>query len=210
MRQGALNRGFRAAYPTLLQLSGGGAAVGAALFLVWGYVDRPDLPVYLKVVVAVLSFIVPTLFFIGLVGLYVWCKGQVGRLEEASLLIGLIGSCLGVLHGLSSLMHLDYVIRDSSLNTYNTTLHAIWLPTLFTGLTLGGIVNVGRRSLRGVGALALAMGLSGWIYDFTDSGALFEMRAVHVGFGVLFSLGWVVLGLAVWARATRQAKEPRP
>jgi hypothetical protein len=186
--------------------------VGAALFLVLGYVDRPDLPAYLKVVVAVLSFIVPTLFFIGLIGLYAWCKGRVSRLAEAGILIGLIGSCLGILHGLSSLMHLDYVIQDSSPNAFHTTLQAVWLPTLFTGLTLAGIAiaNVGQRSLRSAGALALAMGVSGWIYEFTDSGAIFEARMVHVGFGVLFSLGWVALGLAFWARATRQGKEPRP
>ena len=210
VKRGAPNRANRAAYPTLLQLSGCGAAVGAALFLVSGYVDRPDQPDYLTIVVALLSFLVPTLFFIGLIGLYMWCKGRVGRLGEAGLLVGLIGSSLGILHGLSSLMHLDYVIQDRSPSSFHTILHDVWLPVLFTGLTLVGIANIRHRSLRGVSALALAMGVSGWIYDFTDSSAIFEVRVVHVGFGVLFSLGWVALGLAFWARATRQVREPRP
>ena len=210
VRRGVPNRANRAAYPTLLRLSGSSAAVGAALFLAWGYVDRPDLPDYLTIVVAVLSFLVPALFLIGLIGLYMWCKGRVGRLGEAGLLIGLIGSFFGFLHGLSSLMHLDYVIQGRSPSSFHTILHAVWLPVLLTGLTLVGIANIRHRSLQGVSAMALAMGVSGWIYDLTDSGAIFEVRVVHVGFGVLFSLGWVALGLAFWARATWQVNEPRP
>jgi hypothetical protein len=42
--------------------------------------------------------------------------------------------------------------------------------------------------------LPLAMGALGWAYSFTDSGAIFEARSVHVGAGLLFALGWVALG----------------
>jgi hypothetical protein len=35
-------------------------------------------------------------------------------------------------------------------------------------------------------------------YYFTDSGAILEWRLVHIGFGLLFSLGLVALGLALW------------
>jgi hypothetical protein len=35
-----------------------------------------------------------------------------------------------------------------------------------------------------------------------------EARLVHVGFGLLFSLGWVVLGVKLWVRGMGQAEEP--
>ena len=39
----------------------------------------------------------------------------------------------------------------------------------------------------------------------TDAGAILEGRLVHIGFGLLFSLGWVALGLEFWRKGVRQA-----
>jgi hypothetical protein len=46
----------------------------------------------------------------------------------------------------------------------------------------------------------LAMGTFGWVYYATDSGSILEARSVHVGFGTLFSLGWIALGLVLLKR----------
>jgi hypothetical protein len=40
----------------------------------------------------------------------------------------------------------------------------------------------------------------------TDSGAVLEARSVHIGFGLLFSLGWVVLGVGL---GTKRAPRPQ-
>jgi hypothetical protein len=42
----------------------------------------------------------------------------------------------------------------------------------------------------------------GWAYinEFTDQvGSTAEVRLIHVVFGLLFSLSWVVLGYALWS-----------
>jgi len=43
----------------------------------------------------------------------------------------------------------------------------------------------------------------------TDSGAILEARSVHVGFGLLFSVGWVVLGVGLLAAGTKRALRPQ-
>ena len=58
------------------------------------------------------------------------------------------------------------------------------------------------RTLRGLGALTLAIGAFGWGCGLTDGvgNVVLEaaLRLVHFGFGLLFSLGWVVPGLGLW------------
>lgn len=83
-----------------------------------------------------------------------------------------------------------------------------WLLFVLAGLTLVGIVVARSEPPRG-GALVLAMGVFRLVYHATDSGAILETRPVHVGFGLLFSLGWVALGLGLLAAGTRQARRPR-
>jgi hypothetical protein len=45
--------------------------------------------------------------------------------------------------------------------------------------------------------LVLATGAFGWTYYVTNSGAVLEAHLPHVGFGVLFGLGWLALGVAL-------------
>ena len=60
--------------------------------------------------------------------------------------------------------------------------------------------------------MLLLIAASGWAYYFTDSGAVFgavfEARPVHVGFGMLFAVGWVVLGITLRLGEARQAEDP--
>jgi len=59
--------------------------------------------------------------------------------------------------------------------------------------------------------LLLTVALFGWIYQLTDDKTgIVDVRSVHVAFGVLFSLSWVVLGYALWSsktKASRTSKE---
>jgi hypothetical protein len=57
--------------------------------------------------------------------------------------------------------------------------------------------------------LVIATGMCGLVYYATHPGGALETRPVHVGFGLLFSLGWVALGLGLLAAGTRPARRPR-
>jgi hypothetical protein len=72
------------------------------------------------------------------------------------------------------------------------------LVPVLTGLTLVGLAVVRTSTLRGLSSLLLATDAFGWVYFFTDSGAILEARPVHTGLGLLFSLCWVALRLALW------------
>jgi hypothetical protein len=198
-------RASRAAYPSFHQWCGVGAVLVGVLFVVWGYIDRPDISESLSVAVHVLSFVVPTLFLVVVVGLAVPCASRRGALKTTGLVLSLFGSTWGVVGSIANLHPLYASLAESSgLPRYLFD----WLLVLQTGLALTGIAPVSSRPSRGVGPLLLAIGVCGWVYSLTDSGVIMEARLVHVGFGLLFSLGWVVLGVKLWVRGMGQAEEP--
>jgi hypothetical protein len=186
-------------------LCGGGlgAVTAGVLFLAWGYLDRPGIHEPVKTAVDVLSFVVPVLFLAGLVGLYARYKGREGQLGKAGMIMGLVGAVLGASRGLVNVSVPTWYSHEA-LRAWMGLL-AVWAPALFAGLLVAGVGAVLRGTMRRVGGLLLAMGTCGWVYYSTDTGAVFEARSVHVGFGLLFSLGWVVLGLTLLARGARQA-----
>jgi hypothetical protein len=194
-------RGAHCAHSAHLRSCGIGTVLAGLLFVVWGYVDRPHLPPYLGVVVNFLSCVVPALFLAGVVGLSVLCGRRVGALGWMGLVLVSCGSIWGVVHGIAYVDPLYLYLVDKRVSTY--PVH--WLTPTLTGLTLVGLAIVRTRTLRGFGALLLATGAFGWVYYFTDSGAVLEARPVHIGFGLLFSLCWVALGLALWREGVRQA-----
>jgi hypothetical protein len=73
------------------------------------------------------------------------------------------------------------------------------LTWLLLGLSIVGLATVRREVVRNWGLLLLATALFGWIYQLTDDWAgIVDIRPVHVAFGILFSLGWMLLGYALW------------
>jgi hypothetical protein len=87
-----------------------------------------------------------------------------------------------------------------------------WLLFMLIGLTLLGTSSVrsGPLQSRVPSALALATVVFGWPYYMTDSAdAVLEAQWVHIGFGLLFSLGWVALGVGLLATGTRRVKKPK-
>ncbi len=186
------------ASPWLHRSGGVGAVLAGVLFVAWGYLDQKIAPQYFNILAQVLALVVPVLFMVGLVALYARCSGRTAWAGEAGIILGLIGSALGALKALMN-------VTMSSFHPQNVLVYwallplGVWTPALFAGLLLAGIALAATRTLRGSGALLLVMGASGWIYYLTDSDAILQARSVHVGFGLLFSLGWLVLGLTLWS-----------
>jgi hypothetical protein len=170
------------------------------LFVVWGYIDRPNIPENLIAVIRVLAFVVPTLFLATVVGLCVLRRSRLGML-------GWMGMALAVYAWGCSVA--GAIVGGEAVWAYFAQKEwphylASWFLFMLTGLTLVGIATVRSRWSRGTGAVVLATGVFGWVYELTDSGAVFEARSVHIGFGLLFSLGWVVLGVGLLAAGTKR------
>src|SRR5215216_1577772 len=194
-----------APYPILLRWCGFAGFLGGVLFVVWGYIDRPNIPENLIAVIDVLAFVVPTLFLAAVVGLSVLWRSRLGML-------GWMGMALAVYAWGWSVV--GAIVGGEAVCTYFAQREwphylASWLLFMLTGLTLMGVATVRSGWSRGTGAVVLATGVFGWVYNLTDSGAVLEARSVHVGFGLLFSLGWVVLGVRLLAAGTRRAPRPQ-
>jgi hypothetical protein len=174
-----------AAYPILLRWCGVASVLGGVLFVAWGYIDRPDIPENLMAVIHVLAFVVPALLLAAVVGVSVLWGSRLGML-------GLMGMALAMY---------AWGWRVVGL--------ADWVLFMLTGLTLMGIATLRSGPSRRTGALVLATGVFGWVYYLTDSGAVLEARSVHIGFGLLYSLGWVGLGVGLVVAGARRAQGPQ-
>jgi hypothetical protein len=185
------NRLNHAPYPILLRWCGFAALLGGVLFVVWGYIDRPNIPENLIAVIHLLAFVVPTLFLAAVFGLFVLWGSRLGML-------GWMGMALAVYAWGWSVVG---VIVGEEWPDYLPT----WLLFMLTALTLMGLATLRSEWSRRTGAVVLATGVFGWVYNLTDSGAVLEARSVHIGFGLLFSLGWVVVGVGLLASGTKGA-----
>jgi hypothetical protein len=176
--------------------------LGGVLFVAWGYIDRPNTAANIGAVIDVLSFVVPALFLVALVGLSVLWRSRLRVLGWTGMVLAVYGSGWGIV---SAVVGGESVWAYFAQRSWPQFL-SDWLLFMLTGLTLIGVATVRGKSLRRMGAMALAMGAFGLVYDLTDTGAVLEARSVHVGFGLLFSLGWVALGAGLVAAGTRRAE----
>jgi hypothetical protein len=179
---------------------GGIAAIlGGMLFVAWGYIHREGAPWYFDVTAHALNFVVPALFYVALAGLYALCRERVGRIGKFGFILVLAGSAMGVVYAVPWSAFATREDWLASLVWLDTPL-VWWLQVMLIGLPLAGISIARARMQRGPGVLLLAMGTFGWAYYATDSGAILEARTAHVGFGGLFSLGWIALGFVLLKR----------
>jgi hypothetical protein len=176
----------------LLRWCGFAGLLGGVLFVVWGYIDRPNIPENLIAVIHLLAFVVPTLLLAAVVGL---CLLWGSRLR----MLGWMGMALAVYAWGWSIV--GSIVGGEEWPEYLPH----WLFFMLTGLTLMGLTQVRSGCSRGTGAVVLATGVFGWVYNLTDSGAVLEARSVHIGFGLLFSVGWVVLGVVLLAAGTKRS-----
>src|ERR671916_3208420 len=180
-----------APYPVLLRWCGFAGLWGGVLLVVWGYIDRPNIPENLIAVIHVLALVVPTLFLAAVVGLSVLWRSRLGMLGWMGMALAVYAWGWNVVEAIVGEEWPHYLPG--------------WLLFMLTGLTLMGVPIVRSGWSRGTGAVVLATGGFGWVYNLTDSGAALEARSVHIGFGLLFSLGWVVLGVGLLAAGTKRA-----
>jgi hypothetical protein len=195
-----------APYPILLRWCGFAALLGGVLFVVWGYIDRPNIPETLKAVIHVLAFVVPTLFLTAVFGLCVLWRSRLGMLGWLGMALAVYAwgwSVVGASVGGEEAVWAYFAQREWPHYL------ASWLLFMLSGLTLMGVATVRSEWSRGTGAVVLATGVFGWVYNLTDSRALLEARSVHIGFGLLFSLGWVVLGVGLLAAGTKRSPRPQ-
>ena len=205
MKRTIRKRSDPVAYPSLLQWCGVSGILGAGLFVAWGYLHGPATSPVLRSAVVGLAFTVPALFFSVVVGLCLLWGSSLGKLRW--LVMALAGYALGwglVGAGAGSEAVWAYFAQRGWPHYLSD-----WLLFMLTGLTLLGIGMVSSRGPRRLtGAVTLATGASGWIYDLTDSGAVLEARWVHIGFGLLFGLGWAALGTVLLATSTMRSRRP--
>ena len=197
---------MRASNPFLLRTGALGSMAGGLLFAVWGYLHQDNAPLYFNTIAHILAGIVPMLFMVGLATLWIRSAGRATRLGHTGIIVAFIGSTLGVVRSLLDIAVPSFYPHNA-LSGRVLIMLDVWTLTLFVGLLFVGVALLGTRTLRVLGSLLLAMGSFGLAYHFTDSGAIFEARLVHVGLGALFSLGWVAVGLALWKKDRSQPQE---
>ena len=188
VRRSARTRRMEASARSLARWGGTAAWLGGISYGAWGYLDNPHASgVVVGTVLPVLGVATPTLFLGGLIGLYSWLGRGGDSLQRTGLVVGLLGTMLGVINGL------DWWESE-------------WLALLFVGLTAVGVGMVVEDAPRLLGVLVLASGTLGLVSLLADpafSGVLMPMRALHVAFAALFCLSCVVWGWALFREASR-------
>ena len=115
-------------------------------------------------------------------GLYLCLGGGGNPLTRTGLLVGILGTVLGVTQGL------DW-----------------WWTPLFASLTVVGVATLLFENVPGLpGAMVLASASLGWVSLLTDPafpGVLVPTRPVHVVFAALFCMSAIAWGGALFRRS---------
>jgi hypothetical protein len=188
--------------------------------LVWGYADREGAPWYLDLAVLALSIVVPLLFLVGLGGICIRVHVR-GRVQADWLsLVGFVISFAGAAGWLATgVMEAPEIYRwlgqrdwspgvaqecEMCLLQKLSLLLISPLTWLFVGLSIVGLATIRNGVLRNWGFLLLALAVFGWVYQLTDDQTgIVHLRSIHVMFGILFVLNWMLLGYALWWRKNK-------
>src|SRR5215210_5610156 len=208
------------AFSKFLSLSGLAAMLGGVLFsgkVLWDMINIT--PPHAADVTDLLFFFAPLLLLIGLAGFCTLCAQRYETLGKVGCVISLSGLAVGTIGSLIGVW-----IEPLRL--------AYWLGFRFLciGLVLLGIATIGARALpRGWSILPLVLGLLGlgraffMFFAVTRGATLFEapegqgesgsFLASWAGtltsvLGVLFGIGWVLLGYALWTGKTEETERP--
>jgi hypothetical protein len=200
-----------------LRWSGLAAVLGGVLFsakILWEMAGV--VPLNTTDITDTLFFIVPLLWLAGLSGFYARCTERYGPLGNTGFMLSLAGLTIGTIGSLVGAW-----IEPLRL--------AYWLGFRFlcVGLGLLGIATIGARALHGWSVLPLVLGLLGlgrgffMFFAVTRGATLFEapegqgelgsFLASWAGtltsvLGVLFGIGWALLGYALWVGKTEETE----
>jgi hypothetical protein len=101
VRRSARTRRMETSSAPLARWGAAATSLGGISYGAWGYLDNPDASEFvIGTVVPVLGLTTPTLFLGGLICLYSWLGRGAGPLQRTGLLVGLLGTRLGVINGL--------------------------------------------------------------------------------------------------------------
>jgi hypothetical protein len=188
--------------------------LGGTLLVTWGYLHgNIALSSSGPIVAAAMGFLVDTLLLVGLVGLCAWWwGGPKGLLGAAGFVVGFAGAALSVTHGIHALISASGLAEPAPWYVYERAATGLpakvfrWFPMLPIGMATVGIGSMRTGALGGWGLLPLVMGLFGGAYQLTELGGVLRIGYAHVMFGVVYSLGWIVLGCLLWLK--RSATNP--
>ena len=187
VRRPARTRRTALSSPSLTRWGGAAACLAGLSYGAWGYLDGPDAPRFVTgAIVPALGLVTPALFLGGLVGLYSRLGGGSALLQRTGLLVGSLGTTLGMIHELG-------------------WWESEWWALLFAGLAAVGLGTVAEGASRPLGALVLVSGALGLISLLTDPafpGVLAPTRPVHVAFAALFCLSCVAWGWVLYRGST--------
>ena len=201
-------------FSTVVGWSGLAAALSGVLFALWGYVDREGAPWYLDLAVILLSIAVPLLFMAGLAGVYAKCGPRVSGLGVIGFIVGFGAAGWGVVAGVIRAPTMYRQLGERSWEHCTaqecglSLLLSNPLTWLLVGLTMIGLSTIRMGRSRYWAHLLLVMSLFGWVYQLTDDKTgIVDVRPIHVAFGILFSLSWMLLGSALWSSKNEQAEQ---
>jgi hypothetical protein len=191
VRRSVRARSSRVSSPAFTRWGGATACLAGLYYGALGYLDAPDSPEFvIGTVVPALELTTPALFLGGFVGLYSQLGRGGGRLRRMGLVVGMLGTTLGVVQGLDWWPTLPYL--------------ANWLTPLFAGLAVAGAATLlFEDAPRLLGAMVLVSATLGWVSLLTDPafpGVLVPTRAVRVGFATLFCVSAIAWGWALFRR----------
>jgi hypothetical protein len=205
-----------------LRWSGLAAALGGVLFsakILWEMAGV--VPLNTTDITDTLFFVVPLLWLAGLSGFYARCTERYGPLGNTGFMVSLGGLVVGAIGSLVGAW-----IEPLQL--------AYWLGFRFLclGLVFLGIATIGARALpHGWSVLPLVLGLLGlgraffMFFAVTREATLFEAPegqgelgsflaswagTLTPGLGVLFGIGWILLGYALWVGKAEEAERSPP
>jgi hypothetical protein len=126
----------RVSSPAFTRWGGAAACLASLSYGALGYLDAPDSPGFvIGTVVPALELTTPALFLGGFVGLYSRLGRGGGRLTRTGLVVGMLGTALGVVQGLDWWPTLPYLGN--------------WLASLFAGLAVAVRPRSSPRTLQG-------------------------------------------------------------
>ena len=97
----AHDRRTEASAASLARWGAAAACLGGISYGAWGYLDNPDASDFVVyVVLAVVGVITPAVFLGGFLGLYCRPGGGGGLLRRSGILVGSVGTVLGLFDGL--------------------------------------------------------------------------------------------------------------
>ena len=188
---------------------GTGAALGGALFAVWGYLHGNIVLSSAPVVVATMDLLIGTLLLVGVVGLCAWWwEGRTGWLGAVGFVLCFAGAGLDVAHGIHAFVIAGGMAEPAPWYVFVRAVLGLpayvfdRVPILPVGMVAVGVVSIRSGALGAWGILPLAVGLLGGVYQLTDAGGVFETGFAHVLVGAGYSFGWVFLGCLLWTHGT--------